>query len=171
MPEAEPSLRNRAFAAAVVVCATLSIAAPCAAVPRIPPVAPCIPPKPMRPGTPTAPDAVIVVLPRKLDPQGCPVRARRGTRVFRTDEQWATWTTAGPRGTGQTNYALPGLVVGVRRSGLQMLLELRDGTRVVLPGNAVIHPPDGSHIAFDFVANDQPIPRAFQGRLPDYVVP
>ena len=52
-----------------------------------------------------------------------------------------------------------------------MLLELRDGTRVVLPGNAVIHPPDGSHIAFDFVANDQPIPRAFQGRLPDYVVP
>ncbi len=42
----------------------------------------------------------------------------------------------------QNDYGLPGLVARAQRFGSQMIVEMRDGERIVLPGNAVIHAPN-----------------------------
>jgi len=139
--------------------------------PQALPRAACIAPEQPRPGAVTAPDSVIIVLPRAIDRRGCPIRTQHGTRIFRTVDQVATWTTAGQGETIDNSYQLPGLVAAVQRSGSQTLVTVRDGRQIALPWNAVIHPADGNAFSLGFFAPGRPIPREFQGVIPDYVVP
>lgn len=171
MPEKKRSLHVPVFTATIGACAALGAAAPSAANTRIPPAAPCAPVGEPAPGTPMAPDSVIIVLPRTLDPRGCPIRTQHGTRIFRIVEQDASWTTVEAGGTVQNDWGLPGLVAHAQRFGSQILVEMRDGERIVLPGNAVIHPPDGSVFSFAYVAPGRPVPHRLLGVAPDYVVP
>ncbi len=145
----------------------------CAQAQPAPPQAPCPPLSRPRSSPPPGAAQVVVVLPKALDPRGCPIRTRRGTRVFAVQDDFVTWTDVRPDGAGVGHLEnLTGGAVAIQRSGSKLYVQTRDGQRLVYPGNAVIRKGViGRDIDLMFVSPGQNVPLFLRGRNPDYIVP
>lgn len=148
-----------------------------------PPLPPCVPVPQQSAALSGNRDEIIVVLPKSIDPAGCPMLAVHGTAVYKVSVQSAEWIALGPDGkTTQFDLDLGGLVSSVERVGSHLVVRLQNGRSRHVPGNAKILPPSPANFDLYFVAPGKSLPRAALAAIrsgikgapiprPDYIIP
>ncbi len=117
---------------------------------------------------PPTKDSVSVVLPKSLDPTGCPQLLPHGTRVFKIPTILVESTREANGGIESTFDVISGYGLKANVDGANTVYTDECGNSYSVPSNSKI---TRSWDDFAFFAPDQPLTEQFCKETPDFVVP